>query len=178
MPCPGFTLYSPERAERFCRVLVQCGNPTTAAQAAGWSRRSAFNYRREHPEFAEQWEDAYEEFLDMVEQEVIRRGTIGVPEVQYYQGKPATGPDNKPAIIHRYSDRLLEVFMRARRPKFYSDKAELHISGEVNVKALADTARNALVQRVTKRLEGSGVSEAVELPASADDTQDDGGDNP
>jgi len=55
------------RKKRFIAALTSHGTMFHAAQAAGVSRQTAYRWQREDPEFADQWEEARENAVDVVE---------------------------------------------------------------------------------------------------------------
>ena len=48
-----------------------------AAQAAGVSRQTAYRWQREDPEFADQWEEARENAVDVVESTIYQQAVGG-----------------------------------------------------------------------------------------------------
>lgn len=72
-----------------------------AARGAGVSKSAMYAWFREDPEFAREWEEAYEEGTDYAEDELRRRAIEGV-----------RGPKG----VRIYSDRLLLAMLAARRP--------------------------------------------------------------
>jgi len=67
----------------FLAELRHSGNVTTAAEAAGVSRRTAYDSREGNPEFRRAWDDARETYLDSLEGDLGRQGLEdrGMPAV-------------------------------------------------------------------------------------------------
>lgn len=97
-------------------------------------------------EFHEAWTAALEIGNDYLEQEAQRRAVEGYDEpvvhkgIQAFVRDPQTGelelgPDGKPIplTVRRYSDRLLEVLLKARRPEKFREnmKIEAEVTGGV-----------------------------------------------
>jgi hypothetical protein len=97
----------------FLRTLAKHGNITAAADAAGISRRAAYDLREKDPEFKTQWDEAIERALDKLEEEAFKRATST-------------------------SDVLLIFLLKARRPEVYRQPSKVELSGvtaSVNVNA-------------------------------------------
>lgn len=120
----------------FLDALAKCGVITYAAQIVGVDRSTVYRHRDANPEFAAAWDDAIETSTDLIEREVFRRAVEGVTEPVVSAGKHVVD-------VQRYSDRLAEFLLRARRPEIYRERAELHHSGSIglSVVALAEKAR-------------------------------------
>jgi len=97
-------------------------------------------------EFHEAWDAALEMSSDYLEKEMQRRGVDGYEEpvvhkgIQAFVRDPDTGElerdaDGKPIplTIRRYSDRMLEVLIKARRPEKFRENinVQAHVTGGV-----------------------------------------------
>ena len=98
----------------------QRGNVRAACRASGIDRTTAYAWRQENETFKELWINAREEATDLLEEEARRRGHDGIDKPIYYKGK-------KVDVIKEYSDRMLEILLKANRKKF-RDKVE--VTGE------------------------------------------------
>lgn len=85
---------------RFITALKKHQNVTAAAEECGYSRRHVYRTRKEDPEFAQKWNEAWESLIDSLEQSMLRRATAGYMEPVWQNGKlmghkvvhhPATG---------------------------------------------------------------------------------------
>ena len=79
--------------KRFIETLEAQGTVSHAAKAAGVSRWTAYRWRQDDPEFADQWDEAHENAVDAVENVIYQR---------------ALGGDVIAAIF----------YLKAQRPKF------------------------------------------------------------
>src|SRR5437879_1558687 len=61
----------------FLRTLAKTPSVTFAAKAACVPRRTAYAHREQDPEFAEAWNDALDQSLDVLEHEVYQRAIEG-----------------------------------------------------------------------------------------------------
>jgi hypothetical protein len=57
----------------FLKTLAKTPSVTMAAKAAGIPRRTAYDHREKDPEFAQAWDDALNQSLDVLEHEVYQR---------------------------------------------------------------------------------------------------------
>jgi hypothetical protein len=101
--------------EKFLEVLRATCNVSEAARACGISRRTAYDHRDADPDFASAWDDAEQEAADALEREAWRRGVEGVDRPIMYQGQVV-------ARSREYSDRLLELLLKAHRPAKYKER--------------------------------------------------------
>jgi hypothetical protein len=65
------------RKKRFIAALTVQGTVYHAAQAAGVSRQTAYRWQREDPEFADQWAEARENAVDVVESTIYKQAVGG-----------------------------------------------------------------------------------------------------
>jgi hypothetical protein len=65
------------RKKKFIAALTIHGTVYHAAQAAGVSRQTAYRWQREDPEFADQWDEARENAVDVVESTVYQQAVGG-----------------------------------------------------------------------------------------------------
>lgn len=99
-----------KQKELFLENLAMNGNVTLAARAAGWKYPTvAERYRAEDDRFAEAWVDALSQATDAMEYEARRRAMEGWDEPVWYMGEQV-------GSVRKYSDRLLEMMLKAHRP--------------------------------------------------------------
>jgi hypothetical protein len=65
------------RKKRFIAALTSHGTVYHAAQAAGISRQTAYRWQRDDPDFAEQWDEAIENAIDVVESVIYQKALSG-----------------------------------------------------------------------------------------------------
>lgn len=124
----------------FLGALAESGNVTVATSEAGVSRMTAYNAKRNDPEFKQAWAEALSSAADLMEAEARRRAVDGVNEPVVYQGQlcgqwvnaegetvneQTPGAKLIPITIRKYSDTLLIFLMKAARPKKYRDNAKI-----------------------------------------------------
>lgn len=102
------------RREAFLEMLAETASVTAASQATGVYRVKWYRLRKSDPAFAAAWDEALEIGIDAVEDEAIRRAVAGHEEPVYFQGQ-------KVGAIRKYSDRMLMLLLRARRPRLYGE---------------------------------------------------------
>lgn len=109
---------------KFLEVLAESCQVTVAAQAAGIPRRTLYDRRRADLEFARAWDQALEEGADLLVAEAYRRAVEGVEEPVVSAGVLVT-------TVRHYSDRLLELLLRAHRPdRFARPAAAIGVEAE------------------------------------------------
>ena len=110
-----------KRDDKFFEHLALGYGVTTSANAAGYGRRTVYDYRKSDDEFAARWEDAVAEYVESLECEVDRRAVEGVAKPVFYQGK-------KCGEINEFSDTLLMFRLKKLDPS-YRDKQESPLDG-------------------------------------------------
>jgi len=99
------TIRTDRTRETFLTTLAETCNVSEAARAAGIGRRSVYDWRDADSAFAEAWKDAEESAADKLEQVAYERAIGG------------------------QSDRLLEILLKAHRPK-YREKQQVELTGK------------------------------------------------
>jgi hypothetical protein len=108
---------SGERKRLFCDAIVRGLTPDSAAQAIGVGRTTVYRWKRNDPAFAEQWREAWDRKVEVVENVLYRMAVekdLGAvifflkshkPEVYNRRQVVAIGgdPDN-PLLVHRTGD--------------------------------------------------------------------------
>lgn len=111
------------REQKFLSVLRSTCNVTEAAKSAGVGRRTVYEWRDADPAFREQWDDAEQEAADRLEREAWRRAVDGVEKPITFQGQ----------ITDRYleySDRMLELLLKAHRPEKFKERVSNEHTGK------------------------------------------------
>jgi hypothetical protein len=94
--------------------LAKGKSPAWAAEEAGIGRSTAWLWRKNDPEFAAAWDEAVTEGVDRLEDEAHRRAVEGHnPRPVYHKGR-------KVGEIREYSDSLLGLLLKSRRPEVYA----------------------------------------------------------
>lgn len=118
--------------EIFLEAIRRLPDRGSALNAAGLGRKELSERLRQDPDFEKQFKHAFDDGLDSMEDEVVKRAVLGVDE-PVFQGGLLVGHKT------RYSDTLLMFFLEASRKKFRSGDAELR-------RPLSDEAKASLRQ--------------------------------
>lgn len=152
----------------FLERLALTGLVGASANSVGISRVTAYDRRNTDPIFAQAWDDAMDDATDLMEQAAFKRAVHGVDEPVWMRGDD--GRPVKVDIIKRYSDRLLELLLKAHRPKKYNDRVVTEVSGpgggtiqveQREVKQFDWAAYAKLAQQLFGSPEGDNPSESV-----------------
>lgn len=109
--------FSVQRQGRFLKALARTGSVTAAVRAAGVPFEVADRRRSDDESFARRWANAEQQAIDALEAEARRRAVEGVDEPVFYQGRQ-TG------TVRKYSDALLSLLLKARRPGKFVDRED------------------------------------------------------
>lgn len=107
--------------DRVCVTYAETGRPQASALAHGVSYPALKDALKADADWADQWEAAYGEFQESLEEEIVRRGVRGVEEPVFYQGVVV-------GHITRYSDRMLELAAKGAMPEKYRDNVKVDAS--------------------------------------------------
>jgi hypothetical protein len=110
---------TPARWPRFLDALSTTGNVTWAAATVGMTRAEVLGLRAGDETLARQWDDAIEVAADALEAEARRRALEGWLEPVFYQGQQV-------GEVRKYSDRMLELLLKAQRPEKFQGPARAH----------------------------------------------------
>lgn len=104
---------------------LRAGNTITfAARLVGMSRQGVYDARHTDAEFAAAWDQSVDEGVDVLEQEAKRRAVEGVIKPLVHQGRLVEGVE-----VREYSDRLLEMLLKAKRPGVYRENSTVEHRG-------------------------------------------------
>ena len=119
-----------EWREPFLAALGQCGTVTVAAERVGMNRTAAYLRRRDHPDFAEAWDEAVQEHADRLEQTLFDDIASGnftpVDRIFALKGaKPAKYKDNYNEAARAGAGTVHVTFVIASpKPEPYTIEAE------------------------------------------------------
>ena len=131
----------------FLTSLAKTGNVRASCVKAGVTRKTPYEVRGRDPRFAEAWESAIEEAVDLLEAEARRRAIKGVKRVKgvYYQGdRIAT------ETIVEYSDTLMALLLKAHRPAKFRERYEI-TGAEGGPVTFAEIAQNVVRRRTDRK---------------------------
>lgn len=97
--------------EPFLEALSRNMFVTQAAQSAGISRRTVYTWREKDAEFAKKMDSVDLDNTDKLKSEAVRRAVLGYEVPIYFDGKQV-------GSRKEYSDRLLEMLLKARDSSF------------------------------------------------------------
>jgi hypothetical protein len=117
------------RQERFLKALAETGNITAAVLLAGTSRTRVYELRKVDEAFRAGWDEAENTASDRLEAEAWRRAVDGVQEPLVSAGKIVRDDDGNPIAIRRYSDAILTLLLKARRPEKFRERSSVEMSG-------------------------------------------------
>lgn len=102
----------------FIDELARSGNVLLSSRKAGVGRTSVYQTRKDDPAFADQWDDAIDEAVDLLEA-VARGRAVNGTDKPVYQGGVQVG------TIREYSDTLLIFLLKAHRPERFRDSYDV-----------------------------------------------------
>lgn len=122
---------------KFLEHFARLGMLTAAARAAGIASSKVHYWLRTDKVFAAAYAEAQEEAITAAEDELYRRAVHGVEKPVYYKGEEV-------GRVTDYSDQLLTFFLKAARPEKYRERADVRVTGEVDLAAAIRARRKAL----------------------------------
>ena len=103
----------------FLAAYRETGNVRVACEAAQISRSSIYRWLAQDPDYAEEFEQAKADAVDVLEAEARRRAVDGVEElVGWYKGQAG-------GTVRRYSDTLLIFLLKGLKPEVYRERLEV-----------------------------------------------------
>lgn len=123
---------------RFLRAYRQHGNLRASATSAGCGRRTVYGWLEKDPRFKALMAEALDDALDALEREAWRRGVEGYDR-PVYQGGEEVGK------VREYSDTLLTIMLKAKRPAIFRERVEHSGPGGVPLPAPISQINNVVV---------------------------------
>ena len=103
----------------FLAAYRETGNIKLACEAAQIGRSSHYRWRESDPDYAEEFERAKKDAVDVLEAEARRRAVEGWEEpVGWYKGQAG-------GTVRRFSDTLLIFLLKGLRPDVYRERVEV-----------------------------------------------------
>lgn len=124
------TDYTLKKKEKFLKALAEGHSISAAAKEAKIERRTVYNWRESDADFAADWDAAIEAGTDALEDEARRRAHDGTLKPVFYQGEEV-------GAVREYSDTLLIVLLKARRPQKYKERFDVNLSEKTDEELLA-----------------------------------------
>lgn len=113
----------------FLAALAQGYTITAACAKIGFTRPCVYGYRKDDPQFAAEWDDAYERGSDYIEDEARRRAVEGVTKPVFYQGVVC-------GEVQEYSDTLMIAMLKARKPEKFRERFDHNVTGNIVVETV------------------------------------------
>ena len=117
------TCKTKEKDEKFFATLAKLGTVGAACQAARYSRATVYRWRKEDEEFRRRWDEADEQYVELMEHEADRRAVKGTSRPVFYKGE-------KVGQVREYSDTLLMFRLKAKRPGVYRENSSVELTGK------------------------------------------------
>jgi len=147
-PKPVVAARTKKAQQTFLFYFRQHGNLALACQESKVDRRTPYRwYEKDAFGFRANFDDAEQEAIEWIENELYRRAVTGVEE-PVYQGGQMVGS------IRKFSDLLLIFMLKARAPAKYRDKfegANLFAPGAISNNLLMD--RNEIASTIANMTE-------------------------
>ena len=122
---------------KFIDTLRVLGNVWVAAQQASVARTNVYDEYNRDPEFAKKWDAAEQESADRLEAEAWRRAHDGIDKPIYWQGERVD-------TVKEYSDTLLVLLLRARRPAKFRENYSVAVGNPDGSALVIDNRQQAI----------------------------------
>ncbi len=146
--------WTKQARKHFLERLAETGNVTRACELAGVGRARAYALREEDEAFAAAWAEAEEIAADALELEARRRAMEGVARPVVSAGKLVKDDTGAPLILREYSDRLMEILLRAHRPSKFRETALVEHVGKISFEKLVEASLKTIDGEAEVRVEG------------------------
>ena len=120
---------SPRVRAIFLAELRKGMSITAAAEVANIARVTVYEWRKKEPDFAQAWDDAVDAGTDLLEDDARRRAVDGCEEPLVSGGKLLTDERGNRIVLRRYSDTLMTLLLKARRPENFRERVSQEFSG-------------------------------------------------
>lgn len=125
----------------FLAAIRKYPNITAAAKAAGISREAHYRRLEDDEKYRVEFERAYSDGIAAIEDEAIRRAVRGVQRPVLYHGLPVMIPKDPddpeggstPLMETEYSDSLITLLLKAKKPEEYKERIEQKVEVNVNL---------------------------------------------
>ena len=136
----------------FLEAVAAGWSVTEAANRAGVARQRFYDLRQADDVFYREWQEADEQGVDAIRDEIRRRAVDGWDEPVYQRGELA-------GYIHRKSDRLLELEAKRRDPAYRDNpRVDLSLGADTEKPLEVDGARVISLADLNRFAESIGVN--------------------
>lgn len=151
----------------FLAVYERFGSVGQSARAIGINIGRHYRWITDS-DYAQRFADAKEKFIGRLEREAIRRAVNGIARKKFHKDEPVIDPETgKQYIEYEYSDRLLEMLLKANAPAKYRPVAE-NTPAQNNVTVTTQTSVANVGIRIVE--DDNWYGNADRLTAAADGT--------
>ncbi len=156
------------------RMRENGGFPRLAAEEVGISYNRMLTARKNDVMFDLAWREVMEATGEVLENAAFQRAVNGVDEPVFHQGTVV-------GHVKKYSDNLLTTLLKANKPeKYNTQKSEVSIEGEINLKTSARQKTDKELQDLIMKTLGHGKygkGPIIDAEAHLVDEEDDDGEN-
>ena len=161
----------PSKKNAFLAALTDTVNVALACRHAGIPRRTAYDWREKDEDFAQSWDEALDEGIDLLEAELHRRAFEGVERPIFHKGQQC-------GTWRYYSDGLAMFLLKAHRPEKYRGTPLRQASQDAqaeerNEKEAEARAYRAMLERVWARSREERERELAALSFAPDGATED-----
>lgn len=118
----------------FLREFAQSGNVRLACESAKVPRSTLYDTWVKNETFKALYDQATDDAADLLEEEARRRAVDGVDEPVYQAGKLC-------GKVRKYSDTLMVVLLKARRPLVFRERIDHKHTGHLTLEQVLDASR-------------------------------------
>lgn len=109
------------KKKAFLAAYAEVGTITRAAELAGISRQTHYDWLESDPNYPEMFKEADKQACDRLEQEARRRAVQGVSKPVFYKGEEC-------GVVQEYSDTLLIFLLKGALPDKYKDRVQQEVT--------------------------------------------------
>jgi len=111
-------------AAAFLKALRETKSVSHACQASGVkSRTTAYNFRKECERFRREWDEAWADIVDELEQSAMDRAINGHDDLELHQGEICKDDDGNPIVRRKFESALTIFMLKKNRPDRYGDES-------------------------------------------------------
>ena len=164
--------YEPEYHNKVAHALSRAGlNEDVIASEMGISRATLFNWKKKYPEFLESIQAGKEDADDVVRASLYQRAVgYNFKAVKIFMPSGADKPVYAPYIEHVPPDvNAGKYWLNNRKPKEWTDKVDIAVSGGLGVSTLSDEAIASLPPEAAAAL-AQAYAQSLERKNAVDDS--------
>lgn len=139
----GQIKFTPSKQEIFLKIFKECNSIKQAAKAVQISTTAVYKAKDNDVNFRAALEEAERDILSNLEAEAYRRAVTGVKKAVYHQGRLI-------GYEIQYSDRLLEMMLRARDRERYCQSTNINVNGKVQHEVGGSLVMEKLLERALR----------------------------